>query len=212
MGLIHAYHVYADGDWRTAADIHFDALSSSGLLRELGQKVHIGIVGHEDARAAVVSYLSRRCSLSVLESVSTGWEQVTLRHLTEIARPSDVVFYAHTKGAWAKDRLSAAWRHSMTYDDVIRWHDRLADLADHDTSGAFWLRSAMPEHRDHQHFYAGNYWWAWGDYLHRLPAVRTEHRYQAEGWIGLGEPNAADCRPGLSYWGNFYEGPLDGTR
>lgn len=208
MGLEHFYHIYAAGDWLRASETHFRASERHGLLD--AAPVKIGLVGNSEQRADAIERLSW-LDFEVVAEADWGWEQVTLDALWERARLGTAYFYAHTKGAGYPSALADAWRHSMTYDNVVNWRDRLDDLRQYETSGAYWLKSDCVEHREHQFFYAGNYWFARGSYLRVLDRPKTETRYQAEGWIGLRNPRARDCRPGLAYWGNFYEGPLDGA-
>lgn len=208
MGLIHYYHIYADGDWREAFDVHFETAERCGLLSEL-DALRIGVVGRLDRRSEV----SQRCSelrfdAEIVATADKGWEQVTLDHLHSTAQLGQMIFYAHSKGAQSKSDLARQWRHSMTYYNVTLWRQRVNDLRTHETSGAYYLHSTMPEHRDHRYFYAGNFWWARGSYIAALDKCRNEHRYQAEGWIGLKSPQAANARAGLATFGNFYQGAL----
>jgi len=208
MGLTHYYHIYADGEWREAFDLHFNTADKSGLLDAI-DVLRIGIVGRIDRRREVLQHCAElRIPAQIIKVTDKGWEQVTLDHLHRTAFLGQHIFYAHSKGAARPSDLARAWRHSMTYYNVTLWRDRLNDLRTHETSGVYYLKSQMPEHKEHHKFYAGNFWWARGSYIAALDKCKNEHRFQAEGWIGLKHPNAANAREGLSYWGNFYEGPL----
>jgi hypothetical protein len=44
--------------------------------------------------------------------------------------------------------------------------------------------------------FGGNFWWARSDLIHRLPPIETETRWDAEGWLGLGDPDIANLIPG----------------
>jgi len=202
VGLKHFYHLYADGHWLKAASTHFEAADQAGLLQACA--TYVGIVGKE--RDPAIAWLGDRAT--IIAEADTGWEQVTLTAMLTVIQAGDLVCYAHTKGAGYPSDLATAWRYSMTYDVICRWRERVQDLQQHQASGPFWLKSDMPEHRDHRHFFAGNFWWARADYLLTLDPPLQQTRYQAEGWIGFGDPIVACCRPGLSYWGNFYDGDL----
>jgi hypothetical protein len=93
----------------------------------------------------------------------------------------------------------------MIRDTVTAWRDCVNALGLVQAAGSYWLRSDMPEHHDHKFFFAGNYWWARSDYVRTLEPVGVETRFQAEGWIGLGEPSVKKMRAGLSTWGNFWQ-------
>jgi hypothetical protein len=134
-----------------------------------------------------------------------GWEQVTLNKLRDFCQTDDgVVLYAHTKGAWSRGELARVWRVSMTHDVVTRWRECVDALDTVQAAGPFWLRSDMPEHSEHAHFFGGNFWWARSDYVAALDPVGNDDRYQAEGWIGLGNPSVNIMREGLATWGNFW--------
>jgi len=198
--ITHFYHVYADGAWQKPFEQHWKALKQSGLWDNLHQ-FYYGVVGSKENRAKVRLTLPGIC----VSEADTGWEQVTLSKVQQYSRwrKNRAVFYAHTKGAWSDDGLATAWRESMTHDTVMRWKEAYRSLNSHDVAGAFWLKSQEPEHREHEYFFAGNYWWANTEYLRQLPELRYETRYQAEGWIGLSDPKAMVMRHGLSFWGNF---------
>lgn len=199
--LTHFYHVFADGDWERPLLQHVAALNESGLMDELDD-MFIGIVGSSENRTAV----KKVAPGFVVAEADTGWEQVTLEQVHDWSKTNDAyVFYAHTKGAWSQDELARQWRISMTYDTVIRWRECVEYLHELDAAGPYWLKSHEPEHQQHEFFFAGNFWWARSDYLARLPKLRYESRFNAEGWIGLGNPKVAVLRKGYSYWGNFWQ-------
>jgi hypothetical protein len=199
--LGHYYHIYADGPWEPIVEEHWDKLRDSGLLFMI-EFFRVGVVGSEENRARVRELLPM---LEIVAEASEGWEQVTLEKLLEGAQTFDgAILYAHTKGAWSTSELARQWRVSMTYDTVTRWRECVEALYTVDTAGPYWLKSHEPEHKDHKHFFAGNFWWARTDYLRRLDPPKNEHRFQAEGWVGLGEPTVQNMREGYSYWGNFW--------
>lgn len=201
MSLAHFYHVYADGAWEKPVREHVSLLVKSGLMENLGYAA-VGIVGKPENRRKVRNLLG--WDFDIVAEANTGWEQVTIEKMHFYAQFSDdAILYAHTKGAYSNDALAKAWRESMTEDTVVRWREAVTALEKYDVAGPYWLKSDQPEHREHGFFFAGNFWWANSDYLAKLPPVKTEHRFQAEGWIGLGDPKAFVMRHGLSFWGNF---------
>jgi hypothetical protein len=204
--LTHFFHVYADGNFHTPIREHFTQVKESGLLGEL-DSVRVGLVGDVTNRARVLALFDELAvPVMVVASADMGWEQVTLKALHEFAQGDDgFVFYGHTKGAWSSDPIAHPWRVTMIQDTVTRWRECVDALSRVQAAGAYWLRSDMPEHHDHKFFFAGNYWWARSDYVASLDLVGVETRFQAEGWIGLGEPTVENMRGGLSTWGNFWE-------
>jgi hypothetical protein len=203
--LTHFFHAYADGNFSTPIREHFTAAREAGLLGAL-DSVRVGLVGSAENRARVLALLDDlSVPVMVVATAETGWEQVTLRMLHKFAKQDDgKIFYAHTKGASSRDKVAHPWRVSMIHDTVTRWRECVEALDNLDTAGPFWLKSEREEHVDHKHFFAGNFWWARSDYVARLPALKNEHRFQAEGWIGLGVPSVRIMREGLSTWGNFW--------
>ena len=152
--IFHFYHVYADGDWKKPLGLHLAALKHTGLLSALSG-FFVGIVGSEENREDVKEVIPA----TLIAEADTGWEQVTLEVLHDFAAWNDgQVFYAHTKGAWSNSDLAKAWRESMTYDCVVRWRECVNALTMVDAVGPYWLKSDEPEHREHEFFFAGNYW------------------------------------------------------
>ena len=197
--LAHFYHVYADGAWEAPVEEHLHALTVSGLLDNLND-LFVGIVGSPENRTSV----KVRFPAVVVAEADTGWEQVTLAKLHEYAMNHDgKIFYAHTKAAHQDDRYRARWRRAMTYDTVIRWRDCVHALDIVDVAGPYWMISQDSEHKNHQHFFGGNFWWGQAKYLRGLAPVGLEHRWQAEGWIGLNAPSVKIMREGIPSWENF---------
>jgi hypothetical protein len=198
--LSHFYHVYADGDWEIPATEHFEELRVSGLLDEL-DGIYLGVVGSRENRRKVKRALRHH----VIVEADEGWEQVTLNAVHDFAQTdSGAIFYAHTKGAWSQSELARQWRVSMTHDTVTRWRECVQALYTVQAAGPFWLKSYDFSHLEHEHFFAGNFWWAQSEYVAALPPLKNENRFQAEGWIGLGMPSVSIMREGDSYFGNFW--------
>jgi hypothetical protein len=204
--LTHFFHVFADGNFSTPIVQHFSEVRRCGLLGVL-DSVRVGIVGGFENRVRVLELFAELdVTVTVVAEADEGWEQVTLTELHEFAKQDDgFVLYAHTKGAWSNDRMAHPWRFSMIHDTVTRWRECVKALDFVQTAGAFWQESAMIEHQDHEHFFGGNFWWARSDYVAGLPPLKNEHRFQAEGWVGLGSPSVRIMREGYSTWGNFWE-------
>jgi hypothetical protein len=168
--------------------------------------VRVGVVGSAVNRARVLALLEELViPVTVVAVADEGWEQVTLKQLHKFAKQDDgKIFYAHTKGAWSSDRMANPWRVSMIHDTVTRWKECVRALNSVQAAGAFWLKSDHPMHFGHGHFFAGNFWWARSDYVARLPRLKNEHRFQAEGWIGLGSPSVRIMRSGEIEFRNFW--------
>lgn len=206
MKLAHFYHIYADGEYEGIVQDHVEAIISSELADSL-DLFAVGLVGEKHNRIEAVELLTYYgLKPRVVAEAETGWEQVTLYRLHDYAKHNEAkVLYAHTKGAWSQSQLASEWRRAMTNDCVKRWQESVTHLDEWPVSGSYWVTSKEPEHIDHKAFFGGNFWWARTDYLRTLPPLLNEHRYQAEGWIGLNEPKPWIIRLGSPVFGNFDE-------
>lgn len=187
----HYYHVWADGDWEGALYEHVTALEVAALDCDMT----VGVVGAEHNRISALVALGEL--VDAIEA-DTGWEQVTLSRLWQDARQhtDDTFLYCHTKGAYHPSPLNTAWRRSMTGRLVLGWESCVQLLASHDAVGCHWVcGSAVP---DPYWIFAGNFWWATGRYLATLPdpADWTSDRFEAERWLGRGQPSVACMREG----------------
>lgn len=129
---------------------------------------------------------------------SSGFEQVTLSTLQSdlVGKKKSAVLNAHTKGAYNSTQFNAKWRRSMIRRVISDWARCLDRLIDADIVGCHWLTPERFPESVVTPFFGGNFWWARSDYLNRLPPIRNRTRYDAEHWIGLGNPKAWDLLPG----------------
>jgi hypothetical protein len=190
---VHFYHLHAGGRWHEPAKEHFAALQASGFEGP----VSVGLVGPELDRQEARDWLPPW--VRVCAEADSGFEQVTLRKLHDWARhadPETPVLYAHTKGAFNQSAGNTLWRQAM--DEALLDIDRCLDyLQAVDAVGCHWV---TPEEFRWEGitsaFFGGNFWWANAGYLAALPGISWETRFQAEQWIGLGDPKIADLIPG----------------
>lgn len=183
MILHHAYHLYADGNWRTGWLEHVFALSHG-----LGEKLDtfaVGIVGSPENRANAVSEVLSVPGVRVVVEADSGYEQETLDWIDSFVDDHDgVVLYTHSKGSGYPSPVSVSWRRTMTFDAVVNWKQCVDLLSSGvDTVGTTW-HPASPSYGPVP-YWAGNFWWASASFLRELPPPSREHRYGAEGWIGL---------------------------
>lgn len=186
--MIHAYHVFAAGDWAEPVTEHCRALTGYGLYDELDTLI-VGFVGSPEQVAAV------RCTLDVLVPkyqvcavAETGWEQVTLDPLYDFVQDHDgPLLYAHTKGASRKDPVDLPWRRMMTYHNIVNWRNPVAALeAGKAIAGCYWVQgapSSVPGF-GHSGMFGGNFFWTTGELLRRNVRPGMESRYAAEHWLG----------------------------
>ena len=188
--MYYFYHVYADGNWRHAIDQQIKATKISGLMNKI-DKIRIGVVGSDVNFNLVKEYLNNsEIDYEIINHSHYGWEQITQNKLYEFSKENDgIVFYGHTKAASRGGPGQNEWRETMIYYNIINWQSCIEALQTYDTAGCFWMTPlpAMTEHAGHKSFYAGTFWWAKLDYIRKLPPPNMEHRYRAEGWIGLSD-------------------------
>jgi hypothetical protein len=208
VNLCHFYHCWTPGSWTEPVLEHVDALVEA----DFRGPVYLGLVGAKFWRDAARDAfdpldVGHACMMHaervrVAAEADEGFEQVTLRAVREYALEHDgAVCYAHTKGAADATEFRKAWRRSMTRLVVSDWQVNLAHLDHFDAVGCHWLtREGFPgfeqEFPDGTPFFGGNFWMARCDYLRTLPEPSTRSRFDAERWIGLGEPEVLDLNPG----------------
>jgi hypothetical protein len=73
----------------------------------------------------------------------------------------------------------------MTYDIVVNWEHVVPLLRSNDAVGSWW--HAPSERTGPVGYFAGNFWWARIEFLRTLPSPIMDHRYGAEGWLGLND-------------------------
>ena len=198
MSIYHFYHIYANGEWETPVGEHIDALKSSGLDQFLN-KFYVGLVGNENNRDQVLQKLKTYgIDFTVMAEENAGWEQVTMNKIHDfIKNKNGWVFYAHTKGSHDPSPINIAWRKSMTYYNIIKWQEKVEphlDNIDIDTIGCHWCNNQ---------FWGGTYWWARIDYLKSLSLPLMNDRWDAERWIGSGNPRILDLNPGWPAFERF---------
>lgn len=183
MKTIHYLHIYADGTgWPDALDEHMVYAAFVDF-----DEVNVGIVGHRACRDAVKLCLPP--GWNVVAEADEGWEQVTLQSI--VAEPGDIICYTHTKGAANDNEFNRRWRHALERATMDEWRSHIhALLGGADIVCPSWLTESvtgeLPE--GCAGFTPGNYWWARAEFLHALPPVAMDSRYDAETWIGFGDP------------------------
>lgn len=197
--MIHFYHLWLGGDWKTIADEHFAALRAA----EFPGGVRVGLVGSPEARDEAQNWLDRRWNYGIADEADEGFEEVTLRSLHDLAgalQPSTPILYAHNKGSFhpvskAGIDENTPWRQEMTRYFVDAWSSRVAELSGHDVVAWHWLPAGIigptgialdctvP---------AGNFWLARAGYLKKLPLLPPklveDNRIEAETWLAEGNP------------------------
>lgn len=200
--MIHFYHLWLGGDWKTIAAEHFAALRAA----EFPGAVRVGLVGSREAREEAENWLDRQWNYGIANYADAGFEEVTLHALVEYARVAESgtpILYAHNKGAFHPQNgvgvnENTPWRREMTDHLVGSWRERVDELAGYDVTAWRWLMPGdwkLPNGEVKPNPYPlafGNFWWARAGYLKKLPElpdVLTEgNRIEAEFWVGRNDP------------------------
>jgi hypothetical protein len=198
VSVLHAYHLYADGEWSNPAAEHLDALARAGYEGPF----LVGAVGTVERRREALDWIASRRPIDRTVEADSGFEQVTLRKVRDLARkhPKGLSLYAHTKGAHRPGRLQDAWRRSMTCAllATLDVHVQTLRLSFFDAIGCHWLTPESSGGEVPWPHFAGNFWLARNEFLAGLPPVRSRARHDAEGWLGSGSapPRVLDLNPG----------------
>ena len=179
------YHIHCTGD--TYADLflvdeQLKALQWSRLL--YSAEVNCVITGENSwgLHDLVIRTLGRerkRC-VNILERTDTDEEQLyegrTLQYLWRDAQPDDAICYIHTKGisyltgqrkvngVFNARHIKAinGWRIKMEEKILTEWPQRIAAMPHSDTQGCYFKQDPFWH-------YMGNFWWAKGSHILKLP-------------------------------------------
>lgn len=156
----------------------FEKIKNSKLL-DCSQYIHVNAVGKltQDIASQVTSQ-SSKIKLTNINTDSSG-EMDTLCLLWDLSKlyPNSHFLYLHGKGVSKKHNNNVkAWKNYMEHFLIEKWAECVKKLNEHDTCGV-----------NLQNYpsmcYAGNFWWATGDYIKNLPRF-----------------NAQDCKPSYSIY------------
>ena len=208
--MIHFYHLWLGGDWKSIAEEHFGALRAA----EFPGAVQVGLVGSEEAREEAENWLDRRWNYGIATCEDKGFEEVTLGALHRLSRSVAVdtpILYAHNKGSFHPTNTMGVnendpWRRMMTAHLIEQWRERIPELGGYDVLAWNWLpvgeytlwSQSVQEIKTPSA--SGNFWWARAGYLRGLPPVpidlTEDNRVLAEEWLGLNDPRVKSQKIG----------------
>ena len=210
MQIAAFYYLWADGPaWRIPAVSYASAL----CISQFPAMPAVALSGSPDNRVAAAAWLDSALPgwhcLDVPGDGHEGHALAALRRWCLGCPEPAAVLYCHSKGARsADDPYRHARREELTRHLVSGWRYCVSLLSCCDAAGCSWMWAGASRTRraagasvtmviEADHF-SGNFWWARSDYLARLPEPSGD-RFDAEIWIGLGRPRAADLAPGWPY-------------
>lgn len=177
------------------------AVKQSGLS-DVALEMIVGINGG-DSDAFAVAMLCPNKATVICHGKGSTTEIPTMNILREWAKthPDWYVLYHHTKGV-STPNLADGWRRRMELYCVWNWKVCVSALdSGSEACGCHWLTPEQNPGVIHSPFFGGTFWWAKSGYINRLPPLPEptwQNRYEAETWIGKGNP-----RPRVS---DFYTG------
>lgn len=174
------YHLATLGAYQAVADELLDTVMGSGLIDRLDALTCV-VCGDEKPRLPMHSKLK-----IVYARQDVGkFEFPTLQRLrlAALANPEAYYLYFHGKGVTKPENQPIRdWRRYMAHFVLEQWPLCLAVLNNADTTGVDWAAF-----RGTEWHYSGNFWWARGAYLAKLPELDDTHgRHACEFWIGRG--------------------------
>ncbi len=171
------YHVCATGDgWEAIVRDQLNKLLFSGLYHQAD--VFACVSGeHAHDAAAVLARFGGRVSVLDVQPADASFERLTLLRMHDIVQPEDAVLYMHSKGVTKpRDAGVRDWRALMEYFLIGHCQSCLDALARADVVGVNFRHSPAP------HF-SGNFWWATGAHILRLPRAIGDGYFDPEFWV-----------------------------
>jgi hypothetical protein len=191
MGLKIFYFVAQMGDrWRKIVDDQIGCMRASGLI-DAAECVYICQAGNQKVRYGPKCKVAYRSQLD-------QYEYPALHMVKQYTKPDDTVLYLHTKGASRPPEHQASadkWREYMMWGCVERWSEHVKALEKCDVSGVLHIALSSQYRRkcNAEKCFAGNFWWARGDYIQKVPMPEfIPNRFGAEGWIMGANPRVND--------------------
>ena len=180
------------------------AHKQSGLL-DAAEEVYIGVNGGLEDVGVVRMFVPSTKAIFLAHGPKATTEIPTLSFLRAWLPGHEGwrVIYTHTKSVTHPgENFYTVWRQRMTKAVIWGWRDCVADLSNGtDACGCHWLTPQEFPKLVKSPFFGGTFWWAKADYLKtlpQLPAATWANRFEAESWIGRGnpKPRVKDYYPG----------------
>ena len=178
-----------------------DALERSGLLKQ-ADEFHVGVNGG-DADAMVIAQMVGNKAQVAVHGKDAKSEIPTMNLIREwLPGHSGWAVLYHQMKSVSTPGIADGWRRRMERNVVWNWRNCISLLrGGHEACGSHWLTPEQNPGTIASPFFGGTFWWARSDYLMRLPPLPPdtwENRYEAETWIGKGNPRPRihDFHPG----------------
>jgi hypothetical protein len=185
------YHVLQTGNWVSIFEEQLVKLQQSGLY-DAADYIHIGVNGNEH-----IPWLMPKVN-RIRRNPNVHLEADTMVDMWNFckANPDYRVLYIHAKGVTHGDNpCIIAWRRYLEHFVIGKWKTCVEKLSAYDCVGTEWENDAhIGDTKAFLPCYAGNFWWANAEYINKLDTDYLFQdtgwiRWQAEFWIGTGNPN-----------------------
>jgi len=194
--LVVFYHLTLVGHYRERTRAIIEALDSSGLLQALD---HFFVVVVTDSGDYLnhMPELPEKAEVILVEKSVNVHEGPTIHLLHQycIQNPDVLVMYLHCKGATREliNQPVNDWIKLLLYFTVTLWEGIPETLQDHVVS----CPNVILTNNAHC---SGNFWWARGDYIAKLPVFGDNvERHLWEYWVGT---NLNEANPACILWPN----------
>ena len=191
------YHIACMNHFREVVKEQVELLVSSGLYAE-AHTIFVACVGSAADLSAVNEILYHYPKFKLLSHKTDlkQFEFPTLRLLKAKANQEKPFFgfYMHTKGVTFPKQPERKggdhWRGYLNKFTIDKWKENVVNLQQgNDLSGATWIAEG-----DFKRHFRGNFFWFNSDYVKTLPEIdslKLTDRFEAEFWIGMGNPMIA---------------------
>ena len=184
--------------WLDVVQEQIECVRDSGLYDDL-DICHICIAtdSRNDIRS-LKQVIPKKFKISYQSKINQ-FELPALHMIKEYTKPGDKILYFHTKGVSRNGAGKVAgdkWREYLSWGCIEKYKGHIKVLSDFDVSGVqlTTLNDYFSQKCGSGVVYAGNYFWANGDYIETLkaPEIGT-NRWIAEGWLFGANPKAFDA-------------------
>lgn len=181
------YHIFCTPGTPAIVSDQIQKLHFSGCYGAL-DTIYCFLAGQNQQMIDVVKAIIQKSGAKFVVSAEgpgdRSYERFTLLRMITMIEPQDKVLYFHSKSITKLGNPNVQdWRSFLEYMTFTKHQDALELLDTYDTVGVNY--NYHPKHH-----YSGNFWWATGKYLLRLPKEIHHDYWAPEFWIGFGQPKA----------------------
>ena len=177
--IIGYFHICQRYGWQKSFDLIFSKIKSSGLY-DATTEINIGIVNNVGYVLDDIRLKDRKFKI-ILCKPESEYERPTLYHMRQNATiyPENYSYwYVHTKGIshWGSyyETCIIDLINFLLYWNIEQWKLATKILEKYDTYGC---NAIVKQH------YSGNFWWAKGSHIRKLPEHIPDYYTAPEDWV-----------------------------